>query len=211
MSELSRLILLERVLGTMTGNLELPCLSVSVQHKTRSLIIEALSCLNNYVLICTHWYMYTHFRECKISTLPSSDSPLTICLYLPWTKGAAFGQVVWWSSYMANRALQFMIHSRFIKTCMFLKVNVNRIRNVKVSFYLMCFLFFMHPFYYSDCPGSPASISCLTASLASLYVLPVNKKQGWWQKLLFCMGNWSLHDADQSLVSCKLVISSKCI
>ena len=65
--------------------------------------------------------------------------------------------------------------------------------------------------HYLDCPGSPASISCLTASLASLYVLPVNTKWGWWQKLLFCMGNWSLHDADQSLVSCKLVISSKCI
>ena len=84
MSELSRLILLERVLGTMIGNLELPCLSGSVQHKTRSLIIEALSCLNNYVLICTHWYMYALQRMqniniswgCALIRLPSHNLPL---------------------------------------------------------------------------------------------------------------------------------------
>ena len=110
---------------------------------------------------------------------------------------------------MANRALQFMIHSQFIKTCMFLKINVNRIRNVKVSFYLMCSRFHFFTIQTAQEPCINLMFDIFISY--SLYVLPVNKKWRWWQKLLFCMGNWSLHDADQSLVSCKLVISSKCI
>ena len=71
---------------------------------------------------------------------------------------------------------------------------------MKVSFYLMCSLL-----HYSDCPGSTASISCLTASLASLFI-----RNGGVDKS--CSPTWEIvHWCSQSSVSCKLVISCKCI
>ena len=66
--------------------------------------------------------------------------------------------------------------------------------------------------HYSDCPGSPAFISCLTSSLASLYMYCQLTRNGGGGKSCSSTSHGKLvTDSDQSSVSCKFVISSKCI